>query len=107
MHGDGSGRESPAGLSDNALWQKSRLLDIPEDESERFLDLAGFADGQLDPDDRERVAEWLAGDPIAVGDVAAARALAAAAERLEAAPELIVARASSLVGAGMPLPDKT
>src|SRR5712691_5633944 len=104
MHGDGTGRESPAGLSDNALWQKSRLLDIPEDDSERFLDLAGFADGQLDPDDRERVAEWLARDPIAAGDVAAARALAAAAEQVEAAPQSIIARASSLVGAGIPQP---
>jgi len=93
-------------LPDNALWQKSRLLDIPEDESERFLDLAGFADAQLDPDDRERVAEWLAGDPIAAGDVAAARALAAAAEQVEAAPQSIVARASSLVGAGIPQPDQ-
>src|SRR6266849_4470058 len=106
MHGDGSGRKSPAGLSDNVVWRKSRLLDIPVDDSERFLDLAGFADGQLDPDDRERVAEWLAGDPIAAGDVAAARALAAAAERVEAAPEPIVARASSLVGAGIPQPDQ-
>src|SRR5712692_9309923 len=106
MQRDGGGRESPAGLSDNAVWQKSRLLDIPEDESERFLDLAGFADGQLDPDDRERIAEWLAGDPIAAGDVAAARALAAAAERVGAVPQSIIARASSLIGAGMPRPDK-
>src|SRR5712691_1305396 len=106
MHGGGSGRESPAGLSDNVVWQNSRLLDIPEDESERFLDLAGFADGQLDPDDRERVAEWLAGDPAAAGDVAAARALVAAAEQVGAAPEPIVACARSLVGAGVPQPDK-
>src|SRR5260370_25921653 len=106
MPGDCSGRKSAAGLSDNAVWQKSRLLDIPEDESERFLDLAGFADGQLDPDDRERVAEWLAGDPIAAGDVAAARALGAAAERVQAAPQFIVARASSLVAAHMPHRDK-
>src|SRR5260370_20862936 len=104
MHGDGSGRKSPAGLSDNAVWQKSRLLDIPEDESERFLDLAGFADGQLDPDDRERVAEWLAGDPIAAGDLAAARALRAAAERVQAAPQFILAPASSLVPPHMPPP---
>src|SRR5260370_39150337 len=106
MHGDGSGRESPAGLSDNVVWQKSRLLDTSEDDSERFLDLAGFADGQLDPDDRERVAEWLAGDPIAAGDVAAARSLAVAAEQVEAAPQSIVARPASLVGIDMPQPDK-
>jgi anti-sigma factor RsiW len=104
MHGDGTGRESTAGLPDSALWQKSRLVDMAEEESERFLDLAGFADGRLDPDDRERVAEWLAGDPIAAGDVAAARSLAAAVERADAAPQSIIARASSLVGAGMPQP---
>src|SRR5712692_2534482 len=106
MQRDGGGRESPAGLSDNAVWQKSRLLDIPEDESERFLDLAGFADGHLDPDDRERVAEWLAGDPIAAGDVAAARAFAAVAVRPEAVPQSIVARACALVGPGAPQPGK-
>jgi hypothetical protein len=50
-------------LPDPALWQRSRMTDAAEDDAERILDLAGFADGRLDPDDRERVAEWLAGDP--------------------------------------------
>src|SRR5207244_1996426 len=67
---------------------------------ERYLDLAGFADGRLDPDDREQVAERLAGDPVAAGDVAAARALAAGAERTEAMPEAAITRASMLVGGG-------
>jgi anti-sigma factor RsiW len=84
-------------LPDPALWQRSRMTDAAEDDAERILDLAGFADGRLDPDDRERVAEWLAGDPIAAGDVAAARALAAQTGKLEPTPEPVVARASIFV----------
>jgi anti-sigma factor RsiW len=99
---DDTRREQRAGLSDRELWQRSRMTDATEDEAERALDLAGFADGCLDPDDRERIAEWLAGDPSAAGDVAAARALAARVEQLEAAPEPVIARASALVGGGTP-----
>lgn len=98
MRGDETGRESSAALPDPALWRRSRATDAAEDDAERLLDLAGFADGNLDPDDRERVAERLAGDPIAAGDVVAARRLAAQADRLEPAPEPVIARASLLVG---------
>lgn len=104
MQGNGTRRDPAAGLPDGALWHHSRMVDMAEDEAERFLDLAGFADGRLDPDDRERVAEWLVVDPIAAGDVAAACALAAAAEQAEAVPESIVARASSLVARSAPKP---
>jgi hypothetical protein len=94
-----------AGLPDMALWQRSRTAEFTEDGAERFLDLAGFADGRLDLDDEERVAEWLAGDSVAAGDVAAARALA---DHAEAMPEAAIARASALVagGAGGPLDTK-
>jgi anti-sigma factor RsiW len=98
MRGDETRRVSSLDLPDPALWHRSRMTDATEDDAERILDLAGFADGRLDPDDRERVAEWLAGDPLAAGDVAAALALAAQADRLEPAPEPVVARASILVG---------
>ncbi|HTV88048.1 MAG TPA: hypothetical protein VME41_03440 [Stellaceae bacterium] len=67
------------------------------DEAARFLDLAGFADGSLDIDDRERVAEWLARDPAAAADVAAARSNAAALEAFIPASEAIVARARALL----------
>jgi anti-sigma factor RsiW len=87
----------PAGLPDAALWRLSRNTDASGDEAERILDLAGFADGCLDPDDCERVAEWLAADPLAAGDVAAARALGRRDEELEAAPEPVIARACALV----------
>jgi len=83
--------------ADRALWQFSRMIDASPDDAERILDLAGFADGCLDPDEAERVAEWLAEDPIASGDVAAARALGARAEPLEPAPDPVVARALALV----------
>ena len=102
MRGDDTRREPAADLSDRALWQRSRVTDTSEDDSERALDLAGFTDDNLDPDDQERVAEWLAGNPLAAGDVAAARALAARVEPLEAAPGPIVARACALVGGGAP-----
>ena len=65
----------------------------------RFLDLAAFAEGRLDPDERERVAEWLQSHPEAADDIAAARALASAAAP-EALSETAVARACALVGGG-------
>ncbi len=97
MPGDDTRREPPAELPDRALWQRSRVIDASPDDAERLLDLAGFADGCLDPDDQERVAEWLAADPIASGDVAAARTFGAEADKLEPAPEPVVARACALV----------
>jgi anti-sigma factor RsiW len=100
MRGDDTGPELPAGLPDRVLWQRSRMIDAAEDDAERLLDLAGFADERLDPDERERVAERLAGDPLAAGDIAAARALAAVGEQLEAAPKPVIARACALVGSG-------
>jgi anti-sigma factor RsiW len=98
MREDNTRRVPPDGLSDAALWRCSRLSDIVEDEAERYLDLAGFADGRLDPDDRERVAEWLAGDPVAADDVAAARVLPTPA----ALPQVAIARACALVAGNQP-----
>src|SRR5260370_72592 len=96
MRGNGTRRDPAAGLPDAALWRRSRTVDMPDDEAEaeRYLDLAGFADGRLDPDDRERVAEFLAGNPVAAGDVAAAHAPAG---RQVAVPESAIARACALV----------
>lgn len=99
MRGDNTGREAPEGFPDRALWQRSRSADLRLDDAERFLDLAGFADGHLDADDRERVADWLANDPAAASDVAAARGITGV-ERPEPAPEAVVARALALVGTG-------
>lgn len=89
--------ESLPNLTDRELWQRSRTVDMAEDDPEHFLDLAGFADGRLDPDDQERVAEWLARDPAEAADVAAARALSAADSPGDALPEAILARAGGLV----------
>src|SRR5580765_3226046 len=100
MRGDDTRREPAAEAADRAVWQRSRMTDASEDEAERTVDLAGFADGYLDADDQERVAEWLAGDPLAAGDVAAARALADRVEQVEAAPEPVIARACALIGGG-------
>jgi anti-sigma factor RsiW len=58
-----------------------------------LLELAAFADGTLDEDDRERVAAWLAADPDAMADVTATRALASSQAEASAG---IVARASAV-----------
>jgi anti-sigma factor RsiW len=95
--GDGTSGAPHTAASDLALWQRSATAETVEDEGERFLDLAGFADGRLDPDESERVAERLARDPDAAADVAAARALATRGAAPEAAPAPIIARACALV----------
>src|SRR6266403_2102849 len=95
--GGGTGGEPLAEAADRALWQRSATAETVEDEGERFLDLAGFADGRLDPDESERVAERLARDADIAADVAAARALATRGAAPEAAPAPIVARACALV----------
>jgi anti-sigma factor RsiW len=102
MRGDDKRRDPAAGLPDAALWRHSRTLDLTEEaaEAERYLDLAGLADGRLDPEDQERVAEWLAGDTAAAEDIAAAGALARRMERFEAAPQSVVVRACALVEGG-------
>jgi anti-sigma factor RsiW len=97
QRGDGSGRAPSSEASDRALWQRSATAEMVEDEGERLLDLAGFADGRLDPDERDRVAERLARDPDATADVAAARALAEHATAPEAVSAPIIARARALV----------
>jgi anti-sigma factor RsiW len=97
MQGDRAGREPPTDLPERELWRRSVATDTVEDEAERCLDLAGFADGLLDPYERERVAERLARDPDAAADVAAARARARGAVYVRP-PEAVVARARALVG---------
>jgi hypothetical protein len=107
MRGEDTGRMPAAGLPDAALWRLSYNTDAARDDPERILDLAGFADGCLDPDDRDRVAAWLAEDPLAAGDIAAARALSPRAEQLEAAPEPVIARACALVRGGLAIGGET
>ena len=83
-------------VSDRALWQRCRLAEAPADESLRFLDLAAFAEGGLDPDEHDRIAAWLVADPEAAADVAAARSLAGNSGASSVAIDRIVARASTL-----------
>lgn len=86
-----------SGAPERALWQRSVAAEMAEDEAERFLDLAGFADDRLDQDEQERVAERLAREPVAAADVAAARALAEGGLIDDAAPPHVIARACALV----------
>ena len=66
---------APNPAADRRLWQRCRTMDADEDEAARFLDLAAYADGLLDIEERERVAALLAADPEAAADVRAAQRL--------------------------------
>jgi anti-sigma factor RsiW len=89
--------ELPDWSSDRALWRRSCLTDATEDEVLRFLDLAAFADGLLEPDECDRIAALLADDPAATDDVAAARALDGGTEERPGTLERIVARACAIL----------
>jgi anti-sigma factor RsiW len=91
------GRRARIKIADRVLWQRSQITDAAEDECARYLDMAGFAEGRLDPDERERVAEWLRSRPDAAGDIAAARTLASAAPHAGLS-ETAVARACAIIG---------
>jgi len=82
---------------DRALWRRSCRTEAPEDDVARFLDLAAFADGLLEPDEHDRVAAFLARDPATADDVAAARKIDGGAVEPPARLERIVARASAMV----------
>ena len=83
--------------AERELWRRGLVAEIVEDETERLLDLAGFADARLDADEHDRIAERLAGDPEAAADVAAARSLSAHELTVEAVSAHVVARACALV----------
>ncbi|HXO91540.1 MAG TPA: hypothetical protein VN849_12210 [Stellaceae bacterium] len=80
-----------------ALWQRSCRTDAPEDEAARLLDLAAFADGRLETDERDRVAAVLAADPTAAADVAAARALAGGIAEPPDGLDRVIARACAIL----------
>src|SRR5262249_20981157 len=80
--------------SDRDLWRRSCRTDAPEDEVARFLDLAAFVDGFLEPDEHERIAALLAADASTADDVAAA--CARHGEAPSESLERIVARACAI-----------
>jgi hypothetical protein len=91
--------DKPAGFeAGRTLWQRCRASDLPVDEAERFLDLAGLADGLLDDEDEhDRVAALIAPDPVAMSDVAAARAISAGGIAMPGGLEAIIERAATIV----------
>jgi anti-sigma factor RsiW len=95
MHSEGP-EQAPDPAEDRRLWQRCLTMDAEEDEAARFLDLAAYAEGLLDIEERERVAALLAADIEAAADVRAAQALAVA-ERTSAGLERIIARASAIL----------
>jgi anti-sigma factor RsiW len=92
----------PQAVSDRAVWRRCTELEVAEDEAERFLDLAAFAEDRLDDDERDRVAERVVHDPNAGADVAAARQLARTAAPPGPVPEHVAARACALIGDAAP-----
>lgn len=93
---DRTGGITPQHSPDRAMWDYCRDIEFENDEAERFLDLAGFAEARLDDDERERIAALLAVDADAEADIAAISMLASA-DAAEV-PGRIVARAVALVG---------
>lgn len=90
------GREARMDNVDRMLWQRSLVIEVPEDENARYLDLAGFAEGRLDPDESDRMSDWLRSHPEAAADVTAARMFAGATV-FQPPPEAVVARARAIV----------
>jgi anti-sigma factor RsiW len=85
---------------DRDLWQECQRADAPDDDTARFLDLAGYADRRLDPDEAERMAALLMRDPAMAADVAAARALTGMMnDDPLVARERMIARACALIAA--------
>jgi anti-sigma factor RsiW len=95
MRALGTSGPLPPGAPERILWRRSQEIETNPAETERFLDLAGFVDGRLDDDERERVAALIAGDPLAAADAEAARALLTAA--IPDAGGDIVSRAAALL----------
>ena len=91
---DGDRKELADWWSDRDVWRRSCLTDAPEDEVVWLLDVAAFADGLLEPDERDRVAALLAQDSAAADDVAAARALHGVS--VSGGLERVIARACAL-----------
>jgi anti-sigma factor RsiW len=91
---DGDRKELADWLPDRDVWRRSCLTDAPEDEVARLLDLAAFADGLLEPDERDRITALLAEDSAAADDVTAARALRGVS--LSGGLERVIARACAL-----------
>jgi anti-sigma factor RsiW len=91
----GTSGSLPPSTPDRTLWRRSREVEADPAETERFLDLAGFVDGRLDDDERERVFALIGSDPLAAADAEAARTLITAA--IPAASGAVVSRAAALV----------
>ena len=86
------------------LWQRCCIAETAESESERFLDLAALADGMLDDDEHDRIAALVASDPVAMADVAAARALSTGGIAMPGGFEPIIERAIAIVA---PAPERS
>jgi anti-sigma factor RsiW len=96
MQNDEEPYKQPDAASDRQLWRRSCLIDAPEDEVARFLDLAAFADGLLEAEENDRVEALLDLDPAAAADVRAARG-SPTADPTSVDLESVVARACAIL----------
>jgi hypothetical protein len=94
MRTDDEPEQRPDPEADRRLWQGCRDADAPENEAERFLDLAAFADGLLVDEERERVSALLETDSDAETDVRAAQLRGGVS--LPAGLERIILRAAKI-----------
>jgi anti-sigma factor RsiW len=83
--------------ADRGLWRRSRMAETAREEADHLLDLAAFAEGRLEDEERERIEAILAADPGAAADVEAARALAASEAADPPALDRMIARATALI----------
>ena len=97
MRGRGTSGPSRPGTTDRALWARGQKTEANPQETERFLDLAGYVDRWLDDDERERVAALIEHDPLATADVATARAQADAVDKSMSAIRKLLPRVGSYV----------
>lgn len=82
------------------LWRRCRTTDMVEDAGEHFLDLAALADGMIEDDDEhDRVAALVAGDPVAMSDVAAGRAISTGGIAMPSGLDRVIERAVAIVDA--------
>jgi anti-sigma factor RsiW len=96
--------ETAAFEAGHDLWQRCRASEVPEGDTERFLDLAAMADGTLDEEEHERIAERLALDPVARADVATARAHGVGGIAMPGGIEAIIERAIAILDEAAPDP---
>jgi len=94
MSGHADRRDPLENASDIEIWGQACASEAGDDDAERLLAIAAYADNMADEDERQLVTGWLAEDSDIAADIAAARL--AQGEPAPAA-DGVVQRAAALV----------